>query len=313
MVAFYVFLSFYLLSKIILIDNFTNIRPESMGILFYTPRYAELNDLILYYPFWAYVSIIGFALFWKDNKGVSGNILNIAFIIICIFFFILSGMAAPLFLLLVTIFVYYFLKSKSKGNIKLVFVLPLFAIAAFGIIYILGSGKFGYFGNITSKIKGILLLIDSGIIFDENIYNSITSNRWTAGIYSVMQFIKNPLFGNGAYLENQAGMLGNIWKYSTASGGHSFVLDTLAFYGISGIPLILILYKFVSDGYKYSKISTINKFVPTISAAVFVAVFVSNILNSSFLFSSFDNALFLCAGYFLGKYYVTKLNFSRMD
>lgn len=307
-IGYFIFISIFLFTKLIQVENFGDIGKETIGRLFYTPGdELNLNNFIFFWPFTAFVFIVAISLLRKLNLNSKKRIFLYLLCSICLVSFLLSGAAAPLVLIISTILIYYFIKSKSKGRLKLVLTIPGIILFSYFLIYLLGSGMFGKFGTSTSKAEGILLLIDSGYIFDDIILNEITSDRWTAGIYSFNQFKASPLTGQGAYLEEIKGSLGNINNYTTAAGGHSFVLDTLAFYGIWGIALIMILIKFSIDALKYYRITeTEEKNTALIFASAIIALIISNILNSSFLFSSFDQFVFLCSGFNLGKYYKSK-------
>ncbi|MBP1631580.1 MAG: hypothetical protein H6Q15_2473, partial [Bacteroidetes bacterium] len=76
---------------------------------------------------------------------------------------------------------------------------------------------------------------------------------------------------------------------------------------IWGISLIMILIKFSTDAIKYYKIADPDeKKMALLFASAIISLFISNIMNSTFLFSSFDQFVFLCCGFFLGKYSITR-------
>lgn len=307
-IAYFIFISLFLFSKLVQVDNFGTIGKETIGRLFYTPGWEEnYNEIIFFWPYVAFVLITAIGLLSRKYLIHKNRTFLYILSLICLISILFSGVAAPLVLIVIAMLIYYFNKSKSKGRIRLLLAILGILLFSYIIIYLLGSGIIGNFGTATSKAEGFLLFFESGYIFDDFILNEITSGRWSAGIYSLIQFFKNPLFGNGAYLESVKDMLGETDKFTTAAGGHSFVLDSLAFYGIWGISLIMILIKFSTDAIKYYKIAdTEEKKMALIFASAIISLFISNIMNSTFLFSSFDQFVFLCCGFFLGKYHIAK-------
>lgn len=304
-IGYFIFISLFLFSKLLQVDNFGNIEKETIGRLFYTPG-GELNfnEIIFFWPFTAFGFIIAISLISRQELSLQNRIFLYVLSSICLISFLFSGVAAPIVLIVTTIMVYYFNKSKSKGRFWLLLAIPGIILFSYLMIYLLGSGIIKNLGTATSKAEGFLLF-KSGYIFDDFILNEITSGRWTAGMYSINQFMAAPLTGHGAYLEGINGAMTNIDNFNTAAGGHSFVLDSLAFYGIWGISLIMILIKFSTDAIKYYKIAdTEEKKMALIFASAIISLFISNVINSTFLFSSFDQFVFLCSGFFLGKYHI---------
>jgi hypothetical protein len=305
-VGYFIFISLYLFTKLIQVNNFANITPETIGWFFYVAGGFTLNDLTFFWPFAAFVSILAYAFFAEQNQDLIKKILILTLTSICLISFLVSGVAAPLVLIFTTILIYYFIKNGLKGKIKLLVTLPFIILFYFLTIFLLGSDTIGTFGNITSKSGGVLLLIDSGKFFDEDIFNVILSDRWTSAGYSFNQFLEKPFIGHGCYLDTLTYRSG-ITIFLGASGGHSFVLDSLAYYGIFGVLLIMILIKFSRNALQYFRIADQKeKKTALIFASLIISLFISNILNSTFLGSSFDNFVFLCCGFFLGKYYIIK-------
>lgn len=307
-IGYFIFISLFLFSKLLQVDNFGTIGKETIGRLFYTPGgEANYNEIIFFWPFVAFVLITAISLL--SNKYLISKNRTFLYVLssICLISILFSGVAAPIVLIVIAMLVYYFNKSKSKGRIRLLLAIPGILLFSYLIIYLLGSGFFGSFGTASTKAGGIIMLVESGIVLDDVVLNEITSDRWTAGMYSINQILSAPLTGHGAYLEEHAGNMRDINNYTTSAGGHSFVLDSLAFFGIWGISLIMILIKFSSDAIKYYKIAdTEEKKMALIFASAIISLFISNIINSTFLFSSFDQFVFLCSGFFLGKYHITK-------
>jgi len=307
-IGYFIFISLFLFSKLLQVDNFGTIGKETIGRLFYTPGgEANYNEIIFFWPYVAFVLITAISLLSRKYLIPKNRTFLYVLSSICLISILFSGVAAPIVLIVIAMLVYYFNKSKSKGRIRLLLAIPGILLFSYLIIYLLGSGLVGNFGTATSKAEGFLLFFESGYIFDDFILNEITSGRWTAGMYSINQFLAAPLTGHGAFLEDIKGAMTNIDNFNTAAGGHSFVLDSLAFYGIWGISLIMILIKFSTDAIKYYKIAGPDeKKMALIFASAIISLFISNIMNSTFLFSSFDQFVFLCCGFLLGKYHIAK-------
>ena len=163
-------------------------------------------------------------------------------------------------------------------------------------------------GAIKSKLNALFELINSGFIFDESVLNIITSDRFSAGIYSILQFIKKPLYGHGVFLEDIENKMMFIELYTGSSGGHSFFLDLLAFMGLFAVPIIFIYIIFIKNAKRLTKLSVNTAYYKYYKSfyAILISVFISNIANSWLLFSPFDNFIFLLAGYIYGQLYLNE-------
>jgi hypothetical protein len=222
-------------------------------------------------------------------------------LVFSLFFIVISTFASPLFFVLVSYFFYRLMRTKkSRGEyaLNLVFL--------FGGIYLLltivDSGLFGNLGATSSKISALLFFINSGFNLNVEILENITSQRWTSMIYSVIQFVNSPWIGHGAYLEGVGEMLGDVSSFTTASGGHNFFIDILAFFGVLGLPIILITLKTVRDAYHLVKEYPEKIYVSYF--AIVVSIFASNILNSWILFNYLDHLTMILYGFILGlKFY----------
>ena len=210
-------------------------------------------------------------------------------------------MSGVIFLICGIISIYVFNFSKM-AIIKFIVVFP---VVSYISVFMLAEYSIG---AIRAKASGILILIDSGFTLDESTLNIITSDRWTAILYSLIQFLRKPLFGHGIYLEDINGMLGNVNKYTTASGGHNFFIDLSAYMGVCCVPLILLYTKFIKLASEATR-KSLNSNSYKLNIAIFsvlISVFVSNILNSWLLFSSFDNFIFMLAGYVIGQLFLNR-------
>ena len=299
--GYFIFLSFYLLPKSFFVLSQNSFDSQLFINLFVDNE--DDNDIIFFLPFLAFITIYSGYILSKSKK-IKIRYLSYICIAINILALFLSAKAGAFALILFTIIFYYYL-GKTSFFLKLrntVISISVIILFLFGV----NNGIFGDLGTLKSKSEGVVMLIESGILINDDILNIITSDRWTAGIHSINQFINKPFFGNGAYLEDVSLGLGASKTLYTAAGGHSFFLDTLAYYGIFGIPIILILIKFFKTSLMYSKIQKNNSLdnkESLIFSSLLGSLIIINILNTGFLFSYFDNFIFLLSGYYLGKYY----------
>jgi hypothetical protein len=267
------------------------------------------TSIIFFLPFIAFVTVYGFKLMYDSKLGYV-KIMALIILFFNILALFLSSKAGPISMLLFSFVIYYF-KRNNKIVKKYGYLLVVSTII-FLFVFGLSSGLFGDLGTLKSKSTAFVNFIESGFILNNEVLDNLTSQRWTADTYSLFQFFNKPLFGNGAYLESVSGMLGESSNFTTASGGHSFVFDTMAYYGVFGLPIIFILFKFSKDGFRYYEIIKNYRFENSkvlLYSSLMSSVFILNILNTGFLFSTFDNFLFLLSGFYLGKlYFKTKLN-----
>jgi len=306
-IGYFMFLSIYLLPKVFVVLFSGSFHSGLFNSLFLTN--SEEAGYILFLPFLAFVTVYGFRLMYASR------LMYVKLTAVIILFFnllslVLSSKAGPISMIIFASIIYYFYDSKKTLKKSGQLIIVVSCILAF--IYGLSSGSFGDLGSLKMKSIAFVNFIENGFLINNQVLDQITSQRWTAGIYSFQQFLKEPFFGQGGYLESVKGMLGDPSNFTTASGGHSFVLDTLAYYGVFGLPIIFILIKFSKDGFRYYRFTRHNKLenrIVLLYASLITSVFILNILNTGFLFSAFDSLLFLLSGFYLGKlYFKIKLN-----
>jgi hypothetical protein len=301
-ITYFIFITVYLLPKTVAVLSMGSISDDIFNSLFL--GYTDL-DFILFWPYAAFVAVIGFT-YMKDSKSGMLRTGAVIFFLINVVAFILSSKAAPMVFMILLFMIYNILKKNN--TLKYLFHLPATALSTVIIILIIGFGYLGDLGSLKNKFATIILFFQHDTGSTRILLDNMSYGRITAGYYSILQFIQSPIWGNGVYAEANYGNMGLLYRYSSASGNHSFFFDTLAFYGITGIPLLMILIKFIQNGIKYSRLqlNNLKNNVALIWASSVVAIFIANIINSTFLFSSFDNYLFLFAGYYLGKYYISR-------
>jgi hypothetical protein len=221
---------------------------------------------------------------------------------ILLLFVFLSGYLSGIFFIIIFLLSFYSFNlpffSILKKSIRYAFLLFFFLL--FTVNFTTGPSSF--------KVKAFIELIYSGFIFDESVLNIITSDRFTAGIYSILQFIKKPLYGHGVFLESNENNMSIIESYIGVSGGHSFFLDLLAFMGLFAVPIIFIYIIFIKNAKRLTKLSMNTAYYKYYKSfyAILISVFISNIANSWLLFSPFDNFIFLLAGYIYGQLYLNE-------
>jgi hypothetical protein len=260
----------------------------------------ENSGLIHFWPFLTTLIIFSIIISRSFFLKLNSRIVIYASALLLITFLLFSGYFSAIFFIIIYLLSSYFNKVNFLNFIK------KFVIYSFTIyLFVFAASKF-LIGTISEKSKAIYSIVSSGLIFDETLFNLATSNRFSAGIYSVLQFIEKPLYGHGVFLEESLNNLQLIESYSSASGGHSFFLDLLAFMGVFSIPIFLIYLYFIKHAKKLSNLSfdtSYYKYYLSIYS-ILVAIFISNIANSWLLFSSFDNFIFLIGGYICGKLYL---------
>ena len=287
----------YLFSIVNYLSN-SDLSRESLEFSVFGDR--ENSGLLHLWPILSTLILItyGFYSLIKIN-----NLLKISLYVIwivLILFIFLSGYMSGIVFLLISVLAIIYYNTKRINVLRFIFLLPII-----GYSFILFLAKFS-FGAIKAKSEGILFLINSGFLIDENTLNIATSNRWTAIIYSFNQFIDKPFFGHGIYLEEVTGMLGKLDNYSTASGGHTFFIDIAAYMGVFSIPVYFVYINFIKNSVRILNINRNNIFYNKniVIYSIFVSVFVSNIFNHWLLFSYFDNFIFLLAGYVCGQLFL---------
>jgi len=297
----YFFTAFYLLSKLIQINGPFIIDESFLGNAFYSVD-NNLQNLIFFWPFTTIVGIIGFTNIWYDNEYSKyyKNFTLFCFSII-ITSILLSGFGAPVFLLMLTFIIFILLGAPLFSRFTY-FLYLIFAILFTFIATYLMAFYFDL-GDTSFKLQGLFKLFTAASLDDT--LNQITSNRYGLISYSFDQFLQNPLFGHGAYYEDIEHFEFSIYRY--VSGTHSFVFDTLAFFGLLAIPFLLIIYRFNLVLIRfYRKNEIINKNVSRIWLSLFLSFTISNLLNPYFLFSYLDNFIFLFIGYITGSLYYIK-------
>ena len=243
--TYFIFISLFLLIKLFQVNSFNVIDKDLLGSLFYSQS-GTLNNLVFFWPFTIIISAIAFINILSTARSAYLRSLYIFLFSIVVFSSLISGFAAPVFMLVITFVVYFFLKFQNKKKLIIILITPIILLFFLFIILLLGSESMGNFGDTTSKSEGIFLFFKYKHTDTNHVLDQITSNRWTGIQYSLEQFFKKPFFGYGAYYE-RVNIFGNINKYTTVSGEHSFVFDTLAFYGVFGIPIIYMLLNFVTS------------------------------------------------------------------
>ena len=302
-IAYYIFLSIFLMQKSYFVINTGNLNSSIMNSLFVNS--LEDRDIILFWPFAAFVTIVGY-YYMRQTRHILLKICALIFAFTNIIAFILSGKAAPIVLMMFALIFFYLYKyNLSIKQIFKLFVPLSFVIAT---IMIIGTQYYENLGSLGSKSAAIVSIFREGLKVDRFMLDQISSARYTAAIYSIQQFIKAPILGGGGYGESVVGMLGSVDKFTTVSGNHSYFLDTLAFYGVTGIPLLMINLKFINHGFQYIKRARLDretKKIALIYTAFMSAAYLSNIVNTFYLYSPFDQFIFLIAGLYLGKYYLS--------
>jgi len=306
-IGYFVFTFFFLIPKIVLVFS-TGFNSTLFNLSFVAD--PTNKDFLLFLPFVSFITVYG-SIQLLQSKSLLIKILAYIILLTNILAMFLSGKAGPIVILLIAI-TFYFFKNRSNFIQKYINII-VSTLFIFVLLFGISKGLFGELGSLKSKSTAVISFIENGFLINDDVLNRISSDRWSLDIHSIKQFFAKPIFGHGAYLESMKGMLGASANITTVAGGHSFIFDTMAFYGLFGLPLIFILVKFNRDAVKYYYLVKKNNEEHKISliyASLLVGVLIANVLNSGFLFSSFDNFLFLLAGFYLGKYYyISKIKY----
>ena len=262
----------------------------------------ENSGLIHAWPFLSSIILISWGVYKSIKTSFLVNIMLFVSWTTFVIFIFFSGYASGIVFLLLSITSIYFFKLKFSVIFKKSLI---FILLAYFIFLILSTYSVG---TTLSKVSALGVLFSSGFSLD--VLNILTSDRLYTALHSINQFYEKPFFGNGIYLESVSGMLGNAEDFDTASGGHNFFIDLLAFMGIFSIPLILVYFNFIKFSRQISKLTLGTNLykINIVIYSIFISVFVSNILNSWLLFSAFDNFIFLLAGYVCGQLYLNEKN-----
>ena len=120
----------------------------------------------------------------------------------------------------------FFIKRNltQKGFIRLA-VFLLLAVVFFSSLFV---ALMNYVGRMTGNEEMTQKL--TAIFSGQDSLNSLEDDRLSLYMYSVDLFIKNPLFGT-------------FFSGNHVTGGHSFILDSLAHYGAVGAVLLFLMYR----------------------------------------------------------------------
>lgn len=299
--VYYSFISLFLLPKTLFV-LFQNSFDSGLFVSLFVNNKDD-HDIIFFLPFVAFISIYGGFVLLKSSKKYK-RLLALIFGIFNMLALFMAAKAGAFAVILSAVIIYYYKNQKSvflklRNTVISVSLVLLFFI-------VVNSGLLGELGTLKKKSEGVVMLLENGVTLNTEVLNILTSDRWTAGLHSLGQFVRKPIFGNGAYLDDVLLGKGGSKTLHTAAGGHSFILDTLAYYGVFGIPLIVVLISFIKTSNSYAKVlvaDTVDKKEALVFASLMASMVVVNLLNTGFLFSYFDNYLFLLAGFYLGKYY----------
>jgi len=114
-IGYFIFVSFFLFSKLLQIEIFREIGKETLGRLFYNPGGEEsYNEMIFLWPYVAFLLIIVMGLVISVNIEPRNKPFVYLLSLICFISILFSGLSAPIVLIVVAIFVYYFNESNLK-------------------------------------------------------------------------------------------------------------------------------------------------------------------------------------------------------
>lgn len=164
-----------------------------------------------------------FVYFAKDSGGFR-KIVNIGLLVFMFFFIIGSGYTTALFVFIASILLFF---NRSKFGLsfylKVILTLSLlFLVFRFFVTDILYSAAHALNDNDISMRLAELGDIFSGADIDQT---NDTSSRFEKWGKSVGGFLTNPILGSGIV------------------GGHSYILDNMALYGVFGLVSLFFVFK----------------------------------------------------------------------
>ena len=125
--------------------------------------------------------------------------------------------------------------------------------------------------------------------------NLVTNGRMYLASMSIKAFLSSPMFGIGAF-------------YHSLAGGHSFIFDTLAYYGVVGAaPIFLMFIRWMIIGIYNIKIMPFN-WSNLAATALIISVFLFSFFNPYIFHSRIDYLIYFAAGTLCGDNYLIKMN-----
>ena len=280
------------------IDALSEVSRTTLASSIVGAEDVDIRAVVLFWPMVFFVLNIGaFNILTQKNSFIY-KLIGIILSFLMIVGIVLSTFTAVVVLLLISIVLYiifYFYSllkdTKISSSKKLIFTFLLITfsgILIYSFQYIL-SGNLGDIGGTKDELNSLIFDVD---INNQSWIDKATNGRWKHLLSSFNGFLNSPIIGNGAYF------------YGDYTGGHSFIFDTLSWFGlIGGIPIFCIYLFFIYNGYKVFKVNNINmpKKERFLSLAFFIGVlsiFLTSILNPYLMHSQLDYLIFYFGGYF---------------
>ncbi len=246
-----------------------------------------VNNLIYHFPTLVFVMFLSFSLY--DLKSNSFKVFVLGCQSILLLTVLASTWTAAVILLTAGLVILVCLESSKRGRILPVVGLAVFLITVFVFYSGLTSvSEGGDMGKMTQRIALIMQNIaDPGGMAE--IADEISGTRLSLMELSVNEFLKAPLFGVGDFY------------FHERLGGHSFVADTFARYGlIGGVPLVVMLISWTWKAFK-NYLRDPKGRMHTSQLTFFSVFLLGNVLNPYLFMATLDLVVFFAAGLTCGE------------
>jgi hypothetical protein len=253
---------------------------------------GDAHVFILYFPGLAMYAILSVSLYDMKNIKLktSSIIFQFLFLIACL----ISAFTAPVIMyiggFLVLLQLYLLASGKSIRTVSWLLALMI-SIALFVQCYMSSPKEVQEVPHI--RRVGMIVDLFTGQEADFQYLDEMTNGRIGLALRSLQVFLENPIVGIGAF-------------YKSEIGSHSFILDTLAYYGVFGaVPLFMLFGHWISSGIYNIRNSEFNwSMLGTTAACLSIVIF--SALNPYLFHSRMDHFIFLAAGMICGDNYMLK-------
>lgn len=251
------------------------------------------NYFILYWPFVFIIANVGFFTMvdnFRKNRKLS--ILLFGSYILMLISIFLTTFTAPIMLTFIFFIFYFYFREKLKA--KTIIMTSSAIVTIFLLMTYISKSELPAIASISKELAGFTSFIRDGKYSGLEI---VSNGRMALLPISINSFIESPFIGKGAYWATN--------RQAMVASQHSSIFDMLAFYGMLGLPILMIYLNFIKHYLKRNKSNNIINFKDQMIVS-FLCVFSSILIISFFnpyLFSFIpsDAIYMLMGGYILGN------------
>jgi len=206
----------------------------------------------------------------------------------------LSGFGATTIMVFLTIvFLTLYAPVKTLGLRAYYLTISAALFLAFEILRqsLLALGKQGAAADAFGKFTRLFTILFSSGQPDAigSTLDTATSSRWSLLLTSLETFMRNPIVGNGFF------GVGDL-----SVGGHSFLVDTAAIFGVVGLVPILMFFGLIVLGLRRVRVAGKVSWPVTSSTILVLVLFAGLVMNPYFLsLLSLSYFIFLLLGFAL--------------